>query len=30
MTKTKDIQGLITIEKARMQADIPVNFTNLG
>ena len=30
MTKNKGIQGLITIEQARMQADISVNFTNLG
>ena len=30
MTKNNDIQGLITIEKARMQADVLVNFTNLG
>lgn len=30
MTKNNDIQGLITIEKARMQADVPVNFRNLG
>ena len=30
MTKNEDIQGLTTIEQARMPADISVNFTNLG